>query len=402
MAVSFIEKSNVERITSDAGDGFHGVLASDIRRQTSDSLNIGIAGAGLAGRLLAWRLLRKGWRVTLFDRDNGDGQQSAGLIAAAMLAPASEVVTAEPAVYQPGLASLEQWPQWLAELETDSGISVDYQRRGSVVVAHRADRADLQWFFQRLRAVPAIPADHCRWLGSGELETLEPELAGYAEGVYLPHEGCVDNRQLFAALENAITALGGVWHRGREINRVDGKRITIAGDRFDFDLVLDCRGFGGKPQLDGFRGVRGEVLWVRAPEVNLSRPVRLMHPRYQIYVAPRPDHVYVIGATEIESESLAPVTVRSSLELLSALYSLHRGFAEAEILESRSHCRPAFPDNLPRIVREPGVMRVNGLYRHGYLLGPALVESVLAVLAGGEPLPPVSVEEQLPAEVDTV
>lgn len=357
-------------------------------------MRIGIAGAGLAGRLLAWRLLRAGHQVTLFDRDDGSGQQSAGLIAAAMLAPCSEIVSADRAVYKPGLAALEQWLRWLAQLQEDSGSTVYYQQQGSVVLAHRADRADLQWFFDRLQALPEVPGDHYQWQSSSELRRLEPELTAFDAGIFLPREGCLDNRALFTALHGAIHQLGGQWHCGQEIQAVNSGRIATAFGCFDFELALDCRGFGGKPQLDEFRGVRGEVLWVRAPDVNLTRPVRLLHPRYQLYIAPRPDQIYVIGATEIESESLAPVTVRSSLELLSALYSVHPGFAEASVLEARSNCRPAFMSNLPKIIQAPGLMRVNGLYRHGYLLAPALVNSVLALLDNQPVFAPVTVEAE--------
>jgi len=134
--------------------------------------------------------------------------------------------------------------------------------------------------------------------------------------------------------------------------------------------------------------VRGEVLWVHAPEVNLTRPVRLMHPRYQLYIAPKRDQVYVIGATQIESESMAPITVRSSLELQSALYSVHTGFAEATVLDAFANCRPGFMDNLPRIDCSkrtngaPGLLRVNGLFRNGYLLSPFMLDMSLQCIAG--------------------
>src|SRR5690606_7846637 len=116
---------------------------NSINSGPSASLNIGIAGAGLVGRLLAWRLLRQGHRVTLFDDGPGDGENAAGLIAAAMVAPCSEIIAAERAVYQPGLQALAQWPQWLTELRGDSAIEVSFQRRGSLVIAHPTDQADL-------------------------------------------------------------------------------------------------------------------------------------------------------------------------------------------------------------------------------------------------------------------
>ena len=102
-----------------------------------------------------------------------------------------------------------------------------------------------------------------------------------------------------------------------------------------------------------------------------------MHPRYRIYIVPRPNHRYVVGATEIESEDQSNMSVRSSLELLSAVYSVHPGFGEARIANTLTNCRPALGDNLPRIETETGLTRINGLYRHGYLLAPATVETAL-------------------------
>lgn len=355
-------------------------------------MNIGIAGAGLSGRLLAWRLLRAGHAVTIYDRDH-NGEQSAGYIAAAMLAPFSEAVTVGPDVLQPGLEALQRWPAWLAELESETGIAVPFQRAGSVVVAHGSDRADLHWFYRRLQDLPGACVDGSRWLDGAQLRALEPDLAGFAEGVHLPREGWLDNRILFRALQAACDALGATWHDVTEVASVSAAGIETGDGVTRFDLLLDCRGIGARAQLDDFRGVRGELLRVQATEVRLSRPVRLMHPRYQLYVAPRPDNIYVIGATEIESESMAPVTVRSSLELLSALYSVHSGFAEAEVLEARAHCRPAFADNLPRIIRRDRLLQVNGLYRHGYLLAPALVDSVMSLLAGGAVSAPVQLDD---------
>jgi glycine oxidase len=192
----------------------------------------------------------------------------------------------------------------------------------------------------------------------------------------------LDNRELLGQLATAIRRLGATWHELSAVEQVQPGLIRTWNDSYRFDLAIDARGFGAKPQFPHLRGVRGEVLWVYAPEVALTRPVRLMHPRYQLYIAPKRDSVYVIGATEIESESLAPITVRSSLELQSALYSVHTGFAEANVLHAYANCRPAFMDNLPRIDSEAGLLRVNGLYRHGYLLGPLVLQLALAALDG--------------------
>jgi glycine oxidase len=151
---------------------------------------------------------------------------------------------------------------------------------------------------------------------------------------------------------------------------------------YDFDFVADCRGFGAKPDLKNFRGVRGEVLRVHAPDVSFRRPVRLMHPRYPIYVVPRPNHNYIIGATSIESEDLSDISVRGALELMSALYSLCAGFSEARITETAVQLRPAFLNNAPKIIRQKGLCRSNGLYRHGYLASPKVAELTAALISG--------------------
>lgn len=347
-----------------------------------------IAGAGLLGRLLAWRLLRAGRRVTLIDRERPSGEGAAGRVAAAMLAPYSEAVVSERIVFEQGLAALSVWPQWLAELAEDdpAGLQVDCQMRGSVVVAHRADAANLQHFQHNLQSKLPDRLDQIQPLSRDALAQLEPELTvNFDRGLHLAEEGCLDNWGLFDALARAIPALGGEWLSGIEVDRVEpGEVVAVDGQCHRADVAIDTRGFGAKTQFRGLRGVRGEVLWVRAPEVKLSRPVRLMHPRYQLYIAPKPNAVYVIGATEIESESRRPMTVRSGLELQSALYSVHTGFAEASVLRAFANLRPAFYDNQPRAEMGEGLWRVNGLYRHGYLLSPALVSAVLAAGFNGE------------------
>jgi glycine oxidase len=92
----------------------------------------------------------------------------------------------------------------------------------------------------------------------------------------------------------------------------------------------------------------------------------------------------MLGATMVEAEDRRAVTARSMLELLSAAYTLNPAFAEAEILEVGVDLRPTFPDNLPRIRRRGDVIHANGLYRHGYLLAPALARQVADLITTGQ------------------
>ena len=144
----------------------------------------------------------------------------------------------------------------------------------------------------------------------------------------------------------------------------------------DADIVVDCRGLAARDALPDLRGVRGEMIVVRSPDVSLARPVRMLHPRLPLYIVPRGDGLFMIGATMIESERRGPVSVRSAVELLNAAYALHPAFGEAEIVELGADLRPAFPDNLPQVRRTGRVLHANGLYRHGFLLAPALARRV--------------------------
>jgi glycine oxidase len=138
------------------------------------------------------------------------------------------------------------------------------------------------------------------------------------------------------------------------------------------DWTIDCTGYAARSQLSGLRGVKGEMLVLAAPDLNFSRPIRLLHPRHPVYIVPREENRFMIGATQIENEERARVTARSIVDLINSAYAVHPAFGEAEIAETGSDLRPAFSDNLPRIILRGRSMSINGLFRHGFLLAPAL------------------------------
>lgn len=336
-------------------------------------LNIAIVGAGLMGRLLAWDRARKGDRITLFDRGSRSGTDSAGLTAAAMIAPGTEAVVKDQAVFSLGETSLYKWHSLLEILQNDTGESVYFNTQGTLVVAH-ADDVSL-WNGFRLMAEQRPGESSFKRIGNSEIQELEPELGDrFKDALLFPEEGVIGNGELFSTLELAIDRFNVGWNQNYPVNSPQ----SLTG----YDFVFDTRGMGAGVDHADLRGVRGEVIRVCAPEVGLRRPVRLLHPRYPIYIAPHGGNEFVVGATEIESDATHPVTVRSALELLSALYTVHPGFGEAEILSLQVNCRPAYPDNLPRIRIDKNVIAINGLYRHGYLFAPTLLDIVNGLIDG--------------------
>ena len=347
------------------------------------TLHIGIAGAGLAGRTLAWRLLRAGCRVSLFDaRARGD-LATASMTAAAMLSPLAELAVSDDAVFALGQRSMQLWPQWIGEL-ADAGLPVYFRREGTLVVAHAPDQSSLAHFAGLLQhKLPEAVRAQVHTLDAAALARAEPALAGrFGNGLMLDGEGQLANDQWMAALAVEIDRLGGTWREGQAVDAVGDGHIECAGQTYGVDVAVDARGVGARESWPQLRGVRGEVLTVECKGVTLQRPVRLMHPRYQLYVAPRPHHQFVVGATELESEDTGPVTLRSTLELGSALHSLHPAFGEARVLRLAAALRPALDDHRPTIAQRHGVWHINGLYRHGYLCAPALVEDLVHQLLG--------------------
>jgi glycine oxidase len=204
------------------------------------------------------------------------------------------------------------------------------------------------------------------------LGELEPSLEGrFREGLFYPDEGHVEPRRVLPELHARIGKAGGQIKFDS-----DARAEQLNG------IVVDCRGLAARDTQPQLRGVKGEMIVVETNEVELARPVRLIHPRWPLYVIPRGDGRFMLGATSIEAED-SGVSVRAALELLGAAYAVHPAFAEARIVEFGSGLRPAFPDNLPRIAVDKQKISVNGLYRHGFLLAPALAELTLGYVARG-------------------
>jgi glycine oxidase len=354
-------------------------------------MKIGIAGAGLLGRLLAFELVRAGHRVDVYDpASDALGRGAAGWTAAGMLSPVAELESADASVFAMGLRSLVRWPQLLAGLG-ESISPVEFHQRGSLLVAHRGDEGAARRVVDLLKhKAPSAFAPQA--LAVPDLRELEPAIHGCAHAWMLPGEGQIHTVQAMTALHQAATQHGAQWHWGESVQRVSaGVLHTSAAEHrqeHTFDWVFDVRGTGARPsaamKLDDaeftsqVRGVRGEIFWLDAPSVVLHRPVRLLHPRHRVYIVPRQDGQIVVGASEIESEDRSPVSLRTTLELLSAAHSILPELAEARIIHSETNLRPALPDNLPRLETSSGITRINGLFRHGWLIAPALVEQAMA------------------------
>jgi glycine oxidase len=331
---------------------------------------IRVIGAGVMGLTAAYELARSGpvgLGVELVERNAHVGE-GCSYFAGGMISPWCELQSAEPLVAELGEEALAFWTREIPAATVC----------GSLVVAPARDRAELRDLARRTRRFEEL--DQAR------LSQLEPDLGErFATALFFPEEAHLKPRAAMAALAARLGAMANVSiHLG-----VEARSLTATPD-----WTIDCRGFAARDDVAGLRGVKGEMLVLKTQEIALSRPVRMLHPRHPVYVVPRGDGVFMIGATMIENEERSRVTARSIVELVNSAFAIHPAFAEAEIIETGSDLRPAFADNLPRILRHGQTLYVNGLYRHGFLLAPALARRAARVALNGDYFPEVMDADQ--------
>lgn len=310
-----------------------------------------IKGTGVAGLTAAFELARSGVTVEVCER-HAEPCRGASFYAGGMLAHWCERESAEEAVLTLGRAALDWWDG------ATPGLVV---RNGTLVVAPARDKAELSRFASRT-------GGH-RWVDEAEIAALEPDLAGrFRSGLYFPDEGHLDPRLALKSLYQRLCAMGVRFH------------IGVSVDEQLFDRVVDCTGHAAVGSISGLRGVRGEMLYLATSEVSLSRPVRLLHPRIPLYIVPREPGRFMVGATMIETEDAGAISVRSMMELLNAAYAVHPAFGEAEIIETGTGVRPAYPDNLPDVSQDGRTIFINGAHRHGFLLSPAMARKAAEIV----------------------
>lgn len=334
-------------------------------------MNVVVIGAGVAGLCCALELSKAGASVDVIDRGARLGAESCSWFAGGMLAPWCEGESAEPLVSTLGARSLQWWR------EHDVGLV----QNGSLVLAHRRDEGELLRFAKR--------TEEHRWLDESEVSALEPDLSTrFSRGLFFANEAHIDPRAALAVLIASLAQMGVTIHYGRD----------SAEFEHSAEHIVDCRGFAARDELRDLRGVKGEMLLIRSSEFSLDRPVRLLHPRIPLYIVPRGNGLYMVGATMIESDDRRRITARSMIELLQGAYALHPILAEAEVVEIGCDVRPAFADNLPRIRRRGNTTYVNGLYRHGFLLAPGLAEWTTSVVLNDAYYPEVMDEHPMQRE----
>jgi glycine oxidase len=357
------------------------------------SNSLTVVGAGVIGLSCAWRAAEAGVVVTVFDPAPASG---ASWVAGGMLAPVTEAWPGEEELLELGVAAVQRWPTFAAELEA-AGRPAGLRTDGTIVAATGAgDRAELD----SLAGFLARLGRDVERLSGRELRRLEPALGPDVRGgLSVPGDLAVDNRVLLAALR-AAAERAGVRVVERAVRAVldDGVRVTgVRTDSGDVEAetVLIAAGAHSAalhPALHGLvRPVKGEILRIAHRPGAFPPPrrtVRALVDGRPVYAVPRDDGGLVIGATQAELGFDTEVTVGGVRDLLRDAERILPGIAEYALVESAAGLRPGSPDNLPLVgaLGPDGLFVATGHHRNGMLLAPVTAEAVLALLRG-DPVP---------------
>ena len=339
-----------------------------------------VVGAGIIGLSLAIELSKRGLRVLVVEK--GEPGREASWAAGGMLAdfPLEMPI----ALQELASASARMYPEFVHELEDESGLKIDLRDQGTLVVLDEADG--------NVRSAGETPALHSSALFSVKrVREIEPHLQVQTKALFLK-ERSVDPRGLTTA------AIAAAKHRGidfssgdevLEVETIDGKTIGVRTNktRFSSQLVINCAGaWAGKidPHQFPTRPVKGQMLCVAQPEKETVRHV-VRAPG--VYLIPRSDGRLLIGATQEEAGFDKHTVPEAIQKLRQAALSLVPKLADGRILEAWAGLRPGTPDNLPILgeTATPGYFVATGHFRDGILLAPVTARVMGQVISGQNP-----------------
>ncbi|MBO0751103.1 MAG: glycine oxidase ThiO [Bradyrhizobiaceae bacterium] len=359
------------------------------------AVDVAVAGAGVIGLSIAWRLALRGLSVAVFERAAaGDG---ASLAASGMLAAAAEHEPGCHALLALALQSQRLWPQFAADLEAQSGRAIDFRPDGTLVVALGRDEVERLRFRYDLHRRCGLAT---RWLGGPEARAIEPALRpSVAAALHCVDDHQIDPPLVIAALRAACLAAGVRLFEHCAVSGVDleGGRacglVTAHGACRASTIVLSAGAWTGHLVPAALklpvRPLKGQSLALRTtPDTGTLATIVWTE---QIHMAPKSDGRLIVGATVEERGFDETITAGGVYALLEGARRAFPGIEEMAIDEVRTGLRPSSIDDAPVLGATPtvGLVLATGHHRNGYLLAPATAFAIESLIADGE-LPAVA------------
>ena len=348
---------------------------------------IAIIGSGVMGRVLALTFTKNipHLAIDIYDKISLDAKDNCSYNAAGMLAPISEVTSCGIHTYTLGADSVQLWEELLSihgeNLAQKHNIIDKFD---TLFLAHKNDvnefdliKNRVNFFSKQHRGVK----ERFRDINAINLSSLEPSLTNGTfinKGFLITNEGVINVPVFFKFTNQYFSEESNIRFLKEEITKIENDKIYIGEDAYEYDHVYDCRGFAIKKSKDSvLYGTRGEALIVQHKDINLNHVIRLAHPRHPLYLVPRGNGIFYVGATSILSEDYSSISVQSMMELLSMLLVIDKRFSEARLIKTLTSVRSTSFDDKPLIKRNRGNTYINGLSRHGYLFAPKIANDLL-------------------------
>jgi glycine oxidase len=337
------------------------------------SWDVVIAGGGIVGVSLARELRKHGANVLIVER--GEPGREASHAAAGMLAWSDPLLPES--LTKLARASAGLYPEFVHEIEDESGMRVDLRAEGHIV------------YFEQ---PPGKEAAEWRRLTPDEIARLEPRLEYSGQAAYWTPEGSVDPRALIAASVKAAKHRGVDIASGSAVTEVEvenGRAVALktAKTRYSAGAVVNCCGAwsGQIPPLQfPTRPVKGQMLCLVAAQHPLLKHV-VRAP--DVYVVPRSDGRLLVGSTLEDAGFDKRVDPDTIQRLHQAATTLVPELGEARMLETWAGLRPGTPDALPLLgaTEVENYFVAAGHYRDGILLSPVTSLVMSQVVRGAKP-----------------
>ncbi len=344
-----------------------------------------VAGGGLIGSAIALELARNGLHVALFDsRDPG---REASWASAGILSPAPEnpaMISLVPI----GKASLAMYPEFIAQVNELSGIETGFRAKGTIhALFSRHAREELNTIVALHRGI-GLNAEP---ISAKEARELEPSLSEEMEAAVLrPDEASVDNRLLVKALFEAAKRCGTVVRAGEGVEAVwrEGAQclgVIVNGRKISAKYVIIAAGsfssqIAGAEEYAPVRPAKGQMVSLRCEAANIERVLW----SERIYVVPRNDGRILCGATVEHVGFDKTVTAGGIRANLDAAIELVPVLAGARMEETWAGLRPDTPDHLPILgpTEIEGLLIATGHFRSGVLLTPVTAKLIGDLVLG--------------------
>ncbi len=356
-------------------------------QSSADSKRVVIIGGGIIGLGIGWQLAKAGCHVSIYERDQAG--RGASWAAAGMLSPLAEVNFDERALRQIGLTSSQMYPEWVRELEADSGMSVEFRTEGTLIIGlDRDDAEELRHLYELQRALE-LPVE---WLTGREAREIEPSLSPRTTAaISCASDLQVDNRLMVKALAHAFQKWGGLLHEGSPIERIEirGETATgvwVNGVLVEADVVVLAAGcwsplVPGLPQAvqPPVRPVKGQMFALQMDEPPIVRKV--IHAP-EAYLVPKNDGRLLVGATAEEQGFDTQLTAGGMFKLLRGAWEALPGIYDFPIVETWVGLRPGSRDNAPILGKTAieNLIMATGHYRKGILLAPVTAREIAALI----------------------